>query len=205
MKFPLRHIKINLLPCLGALLLAACGSVQTEHYYTLLGTSPAQPAIDASDNRSVSIVLASVTLPEAVDRSELVVHSGANSVQVMETQRWAESLKSAIPRAVAEDLSRLLGGPMVSVRADSASRDAKYLVYIDVTRFDSVLNEAALVDAFWSVRLATGEQLKAGRSRLRVPTQRAGFDGLVAAHAQALNELSSEIATQIKAIEATSK
>jgi len=190
---------------IGLLLLSACGSAPTEHYYTLLGTSSALRVDEAVANQIPSVTIASVTLPEAVDRSELVVRSGTNNVLVMETQRWAESLKSALPRAIAGDLSQLLGGVTVSVQADNASRDASYLVYIDITRFDSVLNEAASIDAIWSVRLATGEQVKSGRSTLRVLVQGAGFDQLVAAHAQALADLSGEIATQIKAIKATSK
>jgi uncharacterized lipoprotein YmbA len=189
------------------LLLSACGSAPTEHYYTLLGTPPVGRVGDAvaAAGPTPAITIASVTLPEAVERSELVVRSGSNSVTVMETQRWAESLKSAVPRAIAGDLSRLLDGATVSVQADNASRDAKYLVYIDITRFDSVLNEAVSVDAIWSVRLAGGEQIKAGRSSLRVPVASGGFEQLVAAHAQALGELSGEMATQIKTIKMAGK
>jgi hypothetical protein len=189
----------------SGLLLSACGSAPIEHYYTLLGTSPVAHVIDAAAEPTPAITIASVTLPEAVERSELVVRSGSNSVTVMETQRWAESLKSAVPRAIAGDLSRLLDGATVSVQADNASRDAKYLVYIDITRFDSVLNEAVSVDAIWSVRLAGGEQIKAGRSSLRVPVASGGFEQLVAAHAQALGELSGEMATQIKTIKMAGK
>jgi hypothetical protein len=189
----------------SGLLLSACGSAPIEHYYTLLGTSPVAHVVDAAAEPTPAITIASVTLPEAVERSELVVRSGSNSVTVMETQRWAESLKSAVPRAIAGDLSRLLDGATVSVQADNASRDAKYLVYIDITRFDSVLNEAVSVDAIWSVRLAGGEQIKAGRSSLRVPVASGGFEQLVAAHAQALGELSGEMATQIKTIKMAGK
>jgi uncharacterized lipoprotein YmbA len=190
---------------IGLLLLSACGSAPTEHYYTLLGTLPVAHVDDAAAEPTPAITIASVTLPEAVDRSELVVRSGSNTVTVMETQRWAESLKSAVPRAMAGDLSRLLGGATVSVQADNASRDAKYLVYIDITRFDSILNEAVSVDAIWSVRLTGGEQIKAGKSSLHVPVASGGFEQLVAAYAQALGELSGEIATQIKAIKVAGK
>jgi uncharacterized lipoprotein YmbA len=187
-----------------ALLLAAC-STPTEHYYTLLGNPPAQGNNDVSLGRGANVVLASVTLPEAVDRSELVVRTGATSVMVMETQHWAESLKTAVPRAIADDLSQLLDGATVSVQSDNASRDAKYFVFIDLIRFDSILNEAASIDAIWSIRLASGEQLKSGRSAVRIPVHGPGFDEIVAAHTQALARLSDEIATQIKAIEAIKK
>ena len=204
MKFPLRYA--GAIVSLGfCALLCACGSAQTDHYYTLLGTPPVPPINDAAANWTQSVTIASVTLPESVDRSELVVRSGTNSVAVMETQRWAESLKSGIPRAIANDLSQLLGGATVSVRADNASVDARYLVYVDVTRFDSVLDDAASIDVIWSVRPAAGGQPKSGRSSLRVPVHGSGFGELVAAHAQALAALSGEIATQIRAMEAAGK
>lgn len=193
---------VSLVIC--TLLLCAC-STPTDHYYTLLGTPTVPPIHDAAANWNQSITIASVTLPESVDRNELVVRSGANSVAVMETQRWAESLKNAIPRAIADDLSQLFDGATVSVRGDNASADAKYLVYVDITRFDSVLNEAASIDAIWSVRPAAGGQSKSGKSTLRVPVRGNGFGELVAAHAQALADLSGEIATQIKAMEARNK
>lgn len=203
-KIPTRRAGAIVSLLISALLLCAC-STPADHYYTLLGTPPVLPIHDAAVNWNQSITIASVTLPESVDRNELVVRSGANSVAVMETQRWAESLKNAIPRAIADDVSQLLGGATVSVRGDNAAADAKYLVYIDITRFDSVLNEAALIDAIWSVRAAMGGQSKSGKSTLRVPVRGNGFGELVAAHARALVDLSSEITTQIKAIEATNK
>jgi len=186
------------------LLLGAC-STPAEHYYTLLGNPPAQSNNDVPLSQGPNVVLASVTLPEAVDRRELVMRTGATSVMVMETQFWAESLKTAIPRAIADDLSQLLGGATVSVQSDNASHDAKYFVFIDLTRFDSILNEASSIDAIWSVRLATGEQLKSGRSTARIPVHGLGIDEIVAAHTQALAHLSDDIATQIKVIEAIKK
>jgi uncharacterized lipoprotein YmbA len=189
----------------GVLLLSGCGSAPVEHYYTLLGSPPAQNSNELANSRGPSVTIASVTLPEAVDRSELVIRSGANRVSVMETQRWAESLKSAIPRAIADDLSQMIGGATVSVQSDSASQNAKYLLFIDVTRFDSVLNEAASIEALWSVRQAVGGQAISGKSTFRVPVHGAGFEELVAAHAQALASLSGEIATQIKAMDASLK
>jgi len=182
--------------------LGGCGSAPVEHYYTLLG-QPASVGGDQSGAMSrVTVTLASVTIPETVDRSELVLRSGANSVAVMDTHRWVESLKSEIPRAIANDLSRDLDGALVSVQADNASRDAKYQVYVDITRFDSVLNDAASIDAFWSVRLANGDQLRSDRVALRIPVHGAGLDELVAAHTQALAQLSEKIATQIREIDA---
>jgi uncharacterized lipoprotein YmbA len=67
------------------------------------------------------------------------------------------------------------------------------------------LNEAANIDVNWSVRSATGVQLKLGRSSLHMPVHGSGFDDLVLAHTQALAAISNEIAAQIKTIATVSK
>lgn len=179
---------------------SACTTVPSDHFYTLIGNSANLP-VPAASAQGPSVAITSVTLPEAVDRSEIVVRSGPNRVLVMETQRWAESLKTAIPRALASDLSPLLGGATVSVQADNASRDAKYVVWIDITRFDSALGEAATIDAVWSVRASAGGQAKRGKSSWRIPVHGNGFDDLVAAHSAALAQLGIEIAKQINDLE----
>jgi uncharacterized lipoprotein YmbA len=212
MKFPtlnpalspaLRARTVALFAC--SLLLCACGSAPIEHYYTLRASQFASGSHESPVSPEFRLAIASVTLPEAVDRSELVLRSGPNSVMVMETQRWAESLKSAIPRAIADDVSQALGGATVAIQSDNASHDANYLLYIDITRFDSILNEAVAIDANWSVRRASGEQLKAGRTTQRVAVHGAGFEDIVVAHVQALAEISGEIAAQIKTISSVSK
>jgi uncharacterized lipoprotein YmbA len=194
-----------ILSCACILQLAGCANAPIEHFYTLLGSPPIGSSVDGAARHAPGIMVASVTLPETVDRAELVVRSGPNRMTVMENRRWAESLKSAIPRAIARDLSQLLEGAPVSVRSDKAIGDAEYLVSIDITRFDSVLNEAASIEAFWSVRPAAGRASEFGKSAIRVPAHGAGFDELAAAHAQALADLSSEIAARIKAMEAAGK
>jgi uncharacterized lipoprotein YmbA len=192
---PLRSI----VPVLAAVLLAACGTVPSDHFYTLIGN--ASPAAPGARESGPGVAIISVTLPEAVDRSEIVLRSGANRVIVMDTQRWAESLKSAIPRTIAGDLSPLLGGATVSVQSDNASRDAAYTVWVDITRFDSTLGEAAVIDANWGVRASVGGPSKSGKGSWRVPAHGGGFEDLVAAHAAALAQLSAEIAIQIKDLE----
>jgi uncharacterized lipoprotein YmbA len=190
--------------------MAGCASAPPDHFYTLIGNPSAPAAGQALPNAALAVAIESVTLPEEVDRAELVIRTGPNSVRILEDRRWAEPLKGAISRAVADNLSDLLGGATVSIRSDRASRDAKYLVSIDVTRFDSMQNEAAVVEALWSISLAangaaisaaTGAPVISGRSMLRVPVHGDGFEELVAAQARALADLSGEIAAQIKKIE----
>ena len=186
---------------LSLLAMAAAGACSTpqDHFYTLIGDAPPAQAVAGSGN-SLSVQIAGITLPEAVDRAELVSRTGPNSVSVHDTRRWAESLKSAIPRVVANDLGPLLDGAAVSTAEDNVGQHAKYQVRLDITRFDTNLGGTEAIDAAWVIHPAAGKDVT-GKASLRVQARGADFDDAVAAQAQALAQLSAEIANQIKGLE----
>ncbi len=104
-----RHVRIALVSVL-ATLLAGCGSSPTANFYTLsAGAAPAPPTAT-----TYRIAVGPVTVPEVVDRPQIVVRVGANRVTIAELHRWAEPLKSEIPRVIAENLAQLLGTKQVS-------------------------------------------------------------------------------------------
>jgi len=133
----------------AALLLAACGSTPKENYYTLSAETGGPPAAGAG---SVSVhVAAPVAVPEAVDRSPMVIRTGASQVDIDDLHRWVEPLKHAIPRALAELLMRELGTPHVVAGRLTSATSADYRVVLDVQRFDSSFAEGATLDAAWTV------------------------------------------------------
>jgi uncharacterized lipoprotein YmbA len=192
-------MRAKTLSMLALVLVGACSTPQ-DHFYTLIADLPsAQPVAGSSTGLSVRI--AAITLPEAVDRAELVVRKGPNSVAVHDARRWAESLKSAIPRVLANDLSPLLDGAAVSTADDNVGQHPKYQVKLDITRFDTTLGGTEAIDVAWVIHRDGGKADITGKAALRVTAHGAEFDDAVAAHTQALGRLSEEIASQIKGLE----
>ncbi|MGH8734575.1 MAG: PqiC family protein, partial [Burkholderiales bacterium] len=107
--------------CFAVAVLASCGSPPKDRFYTLsaAGVAANVTAAEARD----PIVVGPVTLPEVVDRPQLVVRIGANEVAILEQHRWAEPLKSEIPRLIARTLSQLLGTSRVSAYPESTSQE----------------------------------------------------------------------------------
>lgn len=170
------------------LILGACGSpAPRERFYTLDAPEPPSAAEGAP-----SIAVGPVTVPEIVDRPQMVVRGGPNQVHIMEQARWAEPLRGAIARVVAANLAIALNGRVV------ASRDgtADYRVALDVQRFDSAA-EGALIDAAWTVVAKNGER-RSGRSVAREKPKRLEHDALAAAHSAALTAISRDIAEAIR-------
>jgi uncharacterized protein len=174
---------------------------------TSTATAPAAatPAITpaaasaASAPAAASVVVGPVTLPELVDRPQLVVRVAPNRVAILESERWAEPLRSQIPRVIAEDLGRLLGSGRVASHLQHSGAEAGYRVLLDIERFEASPGEAVSVEAVWSLRRAAGGVPLAGRSRVREAAAGEGYDALVAAYGRALLSVSSDLARVIRA------
>lgn len=182
--------------CLSAAF-AGCSRSPRVTFYTLEPGNQAENAAVAATVPSVSV--GPITLPEVVDRPQLVVRVAANRVEILETHRWAEPLKSEIPRLIAEDLRRLLGSNRVSSYLQHTGVDADYRVLVDIQRFESSPGEGVTVDAVWSLRRAAGGTPKTARSLVRVPVDAVGYDPLVAAYGRALLAVSRDLAEAIRA------
>jgi uncharacterized lipoprotein YmbA len=182
-----------------------CSTSPEPRFYTL--SAGGNPAQDRNEKALMeySIAVGPVTLPEMVDRPELVVRVGVNQVALLEQHRWAEPLRSEIPRVLAENLAQLLGASQVVTYPQNASGEAEYRVLVDIQRFESVLGQTVTIDALWAVRRTSGKDSKTGRSVVRESTGGAGHDALVAAHGRALAAVSREIAEAIRSTERTAR
>ncbi|WP_173586095.1 PqiC family protein, partial [Methylogaea oryzae] len=89
---------------IACLALAGCGSSPKPRYYTL--QMPPASAGQPSDKAQAGVVVGPVNLPEAVDRVQLVLRSGDNTVDISDAHRWAEPLKSQVARVLAANLAR---------------------------------------------------------------------------------------------------
>ncbi len=191
----LRATSILAFRTLTLLLLAAasgCGRSPAVNFYTLAAMAPEAASTAAASH---SVAVGPVTLPELVDRPQLVIRVAASRVDILETHRWAEPLKNEIPRVLAENLARLLRPARVSTYGQSASRDAEYRVLVDIQRFESVPGDGVTIEALWSVRrTAVGAVPGKGRSIVREPAVGTGYEALVAAHGRALAAISRDIA-----------
>ena len=171
---------------LALLLLAACSSPPRESFYTLDAPEP-----PAAAGGAPAIAVGPVSVPEIVDRPQIVVRLGANQVQIVEQARWAEPLRAAIARVVAANLASSLGARVVGSR----NGEADYRIALDVQRFESPA-DAVLIEALWTVSGKGGRQ--SGRAVAREKVAGKEYSALAAAHSAALAAISREIAAAIK-------
>jgi uncharacterized lipoprotein YmbA len=180
----------------AALLLAGCtGSSPTTRFYTL--NPVLAPAAADAKRASLAVAIAAVSLPDGLDRPQIVLRGAGNQVTFSEFERWLGSPKDEIALAVAGGLRQALPGASVFAGPLTPGMTADVSVVLHVQRFDSVLGEAASVDAAWQVIPAKGAA-RAGQSSVREPAGGPGYDALVAAHGRALAAVSRDIAAAIR-------
>ncbi|WP_428416025.1 PqiC family protein [Methylibium sp.] len=180
-----------------AQLAAGCASPPPERFYRLAvaPSAAAQPAASAGDGPVVTV--GAVTLPALVDRPQIVTLAAGSRVEISEAHRWAEPLRFALGRVVAEQLAATLGTPLVYAYPQLAVADAAFRVTLNVQRFDATRGVAVDDELLWTVRRVADGQLRSGRSSGRAVPADASYDALAEAHVEALAAVSGDIARAI--------
>lgn len=183
------------------LVMAACGTLPQVRYYTLASAAPTvAPAAAPDAGVGYRVAIGPVTVPEALDRPQIVLRMAPNRYAIADTERWAEPLKREIPRVLAADAGQRLPAARVAAQTQYGGQGADYRVPIDILRFESVPAESITLEAAWSVRNAAGERLHEARFVQIEKVEAPGVAPLVSAHAKALAALAEEIAVAVQTL-----
>lgn len=178
----------SLILLLAALALAACST--PEVYYRLSADGP-PPAGDSGPALGVG----PVSLPDYIDRGELVFQSSDTRFEVPYEQRWAGSLRDTTTRVIGTNLARRLGTGNLRIHPWPAGTPLRYQVRIDVRQFHARSGGDAILEASWSVEDgATSRVLVRREGNFHEPVQSKGYDGIVAAQSLLLSQLGRAIA-----------
>jgi len=205
------------LSCLVVMLLAACQSAPSRFY---LLNSKAGPQSDAAATVASSVlhraqyglplgparsagapaVGVAVSVPEYLDRLDIVQRSGANELRPVDDAQWGESLSVAATRVLAENLTALLPSFDIIMLPARTHRQLDYEVDVDLTRFESDLAGSSVAAGRWSVTDAAGREIAGGHLSRRDQAGGAGCQAMAAAMSRNLMGLSGDIAAAVEAV-----
>lgn len=94
---------------LAALTATGCSTRSTppRRLYGLTGTPPLPADARPGKDGRAWVLNSHVQLPELLDRDEILIGEGSAGLTPLPESRWAEPLREALPRVLAEDLWRL--------------------------------------------------------------------------------------------------
>jgi len=190
----------GLLSCAAvALLLAGClgpGTTRTTRLFVLNATAaPPEMSDDATDLR---LGVGRISLPELLNRPQIVTRTSANKVHIADFSQWAEPLQKSIPRVLSENLARLTGTDQVSIYPWPTPIEIDLRVEIVVIRFEGDSDgEVSLVARWRLVRPDESEAHPLQSSSYAESAAGGSTEALVAAMSRTLTSLSRDIASAI--------
>ena len=176
---------------------SACGGKSATSQFYVLSPLP-QPGLSAGEGMTIGVF--PVSMPDYLDRPQIVTRVSDNEIKLDEFSRWAEPLKDSFTRALVQNLSTLLNTAKVVRTTRSAGVPMALQVGVEVVQFDGALGGDVVLIAKWGLFEPDGKRLLMGKaSSFKEPTGAATYEAFVAAESRAIAALSREIAEEIKA------
>jgi len=179
-------------------MLAGCGSSPPTNYYVLSSHDGATPSGDAP-----SLGVGPVTVPEYLNRADLVTGRAGNTLEIASFDQWAEPLDDGIKRVLAINLAGLLNTQNVHIHPWEPARAPKYAVRINLLQLDTSAGQATLA-AEWQLYGPGATGATTGRlSRLQqpLPGGTSQPEQIASAYSTLLFQLSELIAASIASTE----
>lgn len=175
--------------------LAGCASSPTIGWHSLVPAAPPDAASATAPSRT-TLAVGPVTVPDEVDRPQLVMRGAAGTPALLDHERWSEPLKTQLPRALALGLAPRLPGVLVVAAPGGAVAVPGWRLVVDVQRFE-LQRERAVLRAVWVLRPGVardGEPPAPQVFEATVPVAAgSGPAPAVAAMAVALDQLTGQI------------
>lgn len=122
---------------IAAAALAGCATrdAPPRRLYALTGMPPLPPDAKPGQDGRAWVLSPQIALPELLDRDEILVAEGSAGLRPWPEARWAEPLRDALPRVLAEDLWRLRQPYPVALgtkgQADNGTESLRLTVQVD--------------------------------------------------------------------------
>lgn len=163
-----------------------------------------QPTSQArSPQQAIVVAVGPLTIPDTVNRSEIVTADGDHQMTIHDFERWAGPLDKKVLRVLTDDLDAKLASEKFTVvvwnPSDQVNFEARYRVMVEVTRFELSRDPggAASFDADWVLYGRQDKVLAMRQSHRRTPVTGSNVKALVAAMSQCINDFSGEVAETI--------
>jgi uncharacterized protein len=150
-----------------------------------------------------SVISVAVTVPEYLDRLDIMERAGANELKPIYSAQWGESLATTATRAVAGNLSAHLPSDDILLLPSRSQRRVDYQVNLDLTQFESDSAGNSTLTGRWSISDSDGVERMSGRVQRSESADGAGYDAMAAAMSRNLAAASLDIAAALQRLSAT--
>ena len=131
-----------------SLALGACSGTPPTRFYVLSAIAEQAPAVPG---KGPAIGIGPITLPQYLNRPQIVTRVSGNQLSVAEFDQWGGDLNDNMARTLAANLGSLLQTDRVSLFPWKDETPIDDQVTIDVEHFEQDVDGSSLLTAYWSI------------------------------------------------------
>ncbi|HJU28911.1 MAG TPA: PqiC family protein [Candidatus Binataceae bacterium] len=155
----------------------------------------------AAGQTPLAVGLGPVSLPNYLDRPEVVMRSSENTLALSSTDRWAEPLADNFRNVFEADLTTSLGNSRIVRYPWFANARPDYAVRVEVEQFEVSAADGAILKAHWSINNPKdGSTLVSRQADITQPMNSHDPQAIAAALSAALGDLSRQIAQALRGL-----
>jgi uncharacterized lipoprotein YmbA len=185
--------------------LAGCSILEPaperSKFLVLTPISPASTttSVQSAAGRPLALGLGPVTLPQYLDRPEVVVRNSQNTLELSPVDRWAEPLTDNFRTVLAANLMTLLGTNQVVMYPWFANSRLDYAISVNVQQFEVNTTDGAQLIARWTIRdPRSGATLLNRETNVSEPLSSHDAQAIAAGLSAALGDLGRQIAQALR-------
>jgi hypothetical protein len=182
------------------LLIGGCASDPPTSFYVLQSLPEALTEAQQTEAaKGVALGVGPVSLPQYLDRDQIVTRRSRNALVLEDFSQWAQPLTENFAKVIGQNLALLVPTDSIAYFPWRRSARVDYQITVDVNQFEGIAGNQALLAARWSILSRDGEkELLARQSRHVETATGSGMEATVLALNKALDNLSREIAEAIR-------
>jgi uncharacterized protein len=174
-------------------------ATQSSQFY-VLSADPGAPVAQRASRRPLSIEIGPVSLPDIVDRPQIVTRLDSNRIKLGEFDRWAGDLNENLVSVLSQNLMARLNTQDISYFRSQSRGNPDFRIALRFFRFDGQLGERAGIAGVWQLLDGVEScQLESHQFDISETPAGSGYADFVAALSKGVAELSQSIAERVAA------
>ena len=189
---------------LMVLLVAGCASSPPTNLYTLSAIGVPLTETAAPQSASAVVAIGPVTLPDYIDRPQIVTRQSPYRLELATYDQWAAPLHDMLPRVLIEDVALRLPSHRVVAFPLVSEGNFDYRVAVDIGRFDVDATGEATLAARWQLYArSTTRALQVADDVLQRRSEGDGYGAYAASLSGVIADLSGHIAEALRSARAS--
>lgn len=185
---------------IAGMVLAGCSTSPAARYFVLSPvTANGQAGAKAPVTLNTVLGVGPVNLPGELDRSQIVVRTGANELSLRDFDRWGEPLEKNATRILMQDLDSRLSPKRIETFPWTSRDGVDWQISVDVLNFERQANGDVRLNAIWKIVDFDKGKIAVTRQFDRQITPQSGDTAaIVSAMSTLLGSMADDIAASFK-------